>query len=399
MKREITFFFILLVTSVFCSNSIGQSKPEISFKTDKQYVLEPKERPIKVSVSIVAKNGDDNQYPISITINDSKKGTAESEDYAFSEQTIQIDKKNSSQQIWITVKEDKKIEGNESIVLEIKKDSNITRVIQTHTVFIEEVPTSVKNRLTTGVDFDFETKENPLSFYGELNGFYPDLFKKKYGISYRIFSNRFSSVDTLLSNNGLNIANGAQIISATDTLVPIKRIHLSPTNSTKTRIYGLSFSPILRLVNGNNSTIYGSLLIEGMISTTNSAYSYDTTSIRFDTVSLGTFNNFDENRLLIASRSNQFVTNIALAIPIRIYDEKYEVMITPGFGYSKTTTLGNNSLYKAINPFYLLNINVIDQNFGITIGGEIRNSFNNNLPLINIYIAKSFNFVNFTKFN
>lgn len=406
--------FLILATalcSLFFNCLSAQEKPEIFFTKKQTHIVEPNEdaKQVQVAVQLEAQGGDPSNYPVQFQIADANTGSAESGDYKFSNGQFQIDKDGGKTTVWVTINSDEKAEANETVVLAVQEDQAITRGKNNiHEILIVDVPTSQTVRLTTGVDFDFEnTDETPISFYGELNGFMPDLRSTRVGISFSLFSNHFSSTDSMLSSEKFTFITGSEIVEGPDTSLPIKNIYFGPVERGSTRNYGMDLSLLIRIApfsNSNGDTkLFLAPLYRGMISATTRTYSYDTLSVRPDTVTRSEFDALNvRNRFIVASRRNLFVNTFAITLPFQHITEEYEIRIIPGIGRTLVIFPGPDKQGGQIsNGFwsYMLDMSILDRNFGITIGGGVRtDNLVSDLPFINLYIAKSFNFSNFTQF-
>lgn len=412
-KIILLLLFPLLTWAQESEDNTDKKYPEVTFEKKTTSIQEPDDTDVQKAITITVKGGEKDHYPLKIRVVNSKKGNAESEDYKFKDSTITFESDGSKVNLWVTVIKDSKRESEETVILSLEENDTVkVGKINQHTISISDFIYDESLRVTTGIDFDFEPNNNPISLYGELNGFYPNLSKSEipFGLMFKIFSNKHIQRDSLFSSIPLTFRTGDNIYvndtsgTIIDTLVGTRRLILAPTENTEIRHYGFSVSPIFQLNSKHNNKFaaFFSTTFEAVISKQNTRFSHDTLSIRVDTMNIREFENIfnEENGSLIKYRRRTVYTfNIGIGLPMRITEDDYEVRIIPTVGSSFLSRHGESNIFRTLYPYYSIDVNVIDKNFGITIGAEFRSGLISSEPFINIYIAKSFSFKNFIKFD
>lgn len=397
MKQLLILFAFACLTYV----AKGQNLPALGFETSESTEAEPKDKDNKISLRVFAQGGDAASYPVKFKVK-RNGGSADPTDFEIDESAEHtINKAGESVLVWVTLKSDSKKEADETIRIEIVPDAKFTLDAKpSHEITLTEVPNTSEIRLTTGVDFDFQTNENPTSFFGSLNGFIPNAFGDGSGFAFEIFSNQFTGLDTLNSTVNLTFPVGNPYTEDGSTFYNVQQTSLNPTKLTTTRNYGVSFSPIFKLKEGKNAGVYFGMIGEFMLSRTNISFTYDTLRSSVEQFSETDFANLEINsRTPILSQSDLLVSTIGLTMPIRYTSDEYEVRIALNAGATaRTPRVSGGVSVTYFQPYGEIDINVMDRKFGITIGAEARTSVVQNVPFVNLYLAKSFNFSKFASY-
>lgn len=396
---------ILLIISPLNAQECKPKKlPKVSFIKPRQFVDSLDVANHWIEVKLKAKGGKKDCYPIDIELKKIITGSSMcSGTESIETEELQIDSKRGRNIFCIQIDEDAaNINDNETVTYRIEPKSTAYRLgkVITHKVIFDKEEPIDPNcnscvRLTSGIDFRFEEKTDPISFYGNLNGFIPNQFDGKFAMEFNVFSNSFTSIDSSKSNRSTENVIESTLGLTGDSMLIVQRYGYKSRENKTVRHSGLNISPMYKLFSRGESSLYSAFIFEGAVISNTTSYSIDTISREIDTIPIGDYErNWRGRGIPSQHKSNILISSLAVALPYHFENSVFDIRLKPGFGYC----FYGYSARMTKKRFIMLDITVLEKKIGVTIGGQFRTTYINDLPMVNIYIAKSFKFSKFLNF-